>query len=104
MFPVSRERFEAAVMQAIEAIPAEFQPYLEDIHFLVADDSGLRLFGLYEGAGVLAETNLPPRITLFKDTHEHFAESWQELETQVRRTLEHEIGHHFQMGEQELPH
>ncbi len=104
MFPVSMESFEAAVAQAIEAIPAEFQPYLEDIHFLVAEDSDLRLFGLYEGAGVLAETAVPPRITLFKDTHEHLANSWQELVAQIRLTMEHEVGHHFQMEEDEMPH
>ncbi len=97
------DRFEAAVEQAIEAIPAEYQPYLENIEFQVAAASPEGLLGLYEGAGALDE-DWPQRITIFKREHERSAESWGELVEEIRRTILHEVGHHFGMDEEELPY
>lgn len=101
---VSIERFEEAVLAAVEAIPAGFQPYLQDIEFIVAERSPQGLLGLYEGAGVLFEGVLPPRITLFKEAHERASGTWEELAEEVRRTVLHEVGHHFEMSEDELPY
>jgi predicted Zn-dependent protease with MMP-like domain len=101
---VSMERFEEAVRAAIHAVPAEFQPYLEDIDFVVARRSPQGLLGLYEGAGALAADDFPARVTLFKEAHEAACETWEELVEEVRRTLLHEVGHHFQMDEDELPY
>ena len=100
---VSMKRFEEAVHAAIEAIPARYQPYLEDIEFVVARRSPEGLFGLYEGAGVLGETELPARVTIYRDAHEAACGTWKQLLAEVRRTVLHEVGHHFQMEEQELP-
>jgi predicted Zn-dependent protease with MMP-like domain len=61
--------------------------------------------GLYEGAGALAAGDwLPERITLFKRSHEEAADSMEELVDEVRRTILHEVGHHFGMEEEELPY
>ena len=47
---------------------------------------------------------LPNRVTIFKAEHEAEAESWDELVDEVRRTILHEVGHHFLMEEDELPY
>ena len=98
------ERFEQAVRAAVDAIPAEFQPYLEDIEFVVAERSPEGLLGLYDGVGALERGDLPARVTIFKAPHEAVSESWEELVEEVRRTVLHEVGHHFLMEEGELPY
>ena len=100
---VSMDRFEAAVEAAIESIPAEFQPYLENIEFVVAAASREGVLGLYEGAGALAD-DWPQRITLYKREHERQAGGWDELVEEIRRTILHEVGHHFGMEEEDLPY
>lgn len=104
MVKVSMERFEEAVRLAIEAIPAEYQPYLEDIEFVVAVRSPDGLLGYYEGSGALEPGGYPARVTIFKDTHERSAGTWEELVEEVRRTVLHEVGHHFLMDEDEMPY
>jgi predicted Zn-dependent protease with MMP-like domain len=101
---VSMERFEEAVRLAIEAIPAEYQPYLEDIEFVVALRSPDGLLGYYEGSGALDPGGYPARVTIFKGTHERSAGTWEELVEEVRRTVLHEVGHHFLMDENEMPY
>lgn len=97
------DRFEAAVGEAIESIPAAFQPYLENIEFLVAPSSSEGLLGLYEGAGAMDE-DWPQRITIFKREHEREARDWEGLVEEIRRTILHEVGHHFGMDEDDLPY
>jgi predicted Zn-dependent protease with MMP-like domain len=101
---VSRERFEQAVEAAIDAIPAEFQPYLAEIEFVVAERSPQGLLGLYDGSGALAAGGFPARVTIYKASHEAGCDTWEELVAEVRRTVLHEIGHHFLMDEGELPY
>jgi predicted Zn-dependent protease with MMP-like domain len=101
---VSMERFEEAVRAAIDAIPAQFQPYLDDVEFVVADRSPEGLLGLYDGAGALGGADFPARVTVYKAAHEAVCDTWPELVEEVRRTVLHEIGHHFQMEEGELPY
>lgn len=100
---VSMDRFEEAVGAAIEAIPAEFQPYLDDIEFVVASRSPDGLLGRYEGSGALEAGGFPARVTIFKEGHELACDSWEKLVEEVRRTVLHEVGHHFLMEEGEMP-
>jgi predicted Zn-dependent protease with MMP-like domain len=100
---VSRDRFEEAVRIAVDSVPPAFQTYLQDIEFVVAEASPDGLLGLYEGAGALGQSGWPARITIFQRAHEERCRTWRELRDEVRRTVLHEIGHHFQMEEQELP-
>ena len=98
------QQFEAAAQAALDGIPEEFQPYLENTVFIIEESSSKGLMGLYEGAGALGMGHgLPERITLFKRQHEAAARSLPELITEVRRTILHEIGHHFGMEEHDLP-
>ncbi len=97
-------RFEEAVRLAVEAIPDEYQPYLDDIEFVVAERSSGGLLGFYEGSGALEPGDYPARVTVFKDAHERSSDTWEELVEEVRRTVLHEVGHHFLMEEDEMPY
>lgn len=98
------EQFEAAAQAAVDSIPDDFKPYLENTIFIIEESSPEGLMGLYEGATALgAGEGMPERITLYKRAHERAAGSMQELVEEVRETILHEVGHHFGMEEDELP-
>jgi predicted Zn-dependent protease with MMP-like domain len=102
---VSMKQFEEAAQAAIDSIPEEFQPYLENTQFLIEERSPDGLMGLYEGGGALhAGEGMPERITLYKESHERAARSFPDLVEEVRRTILHEVGHHFGMEEDDLPY
>jgi predicted Zn-dependent protease with MMP-like domain len=99
------KEFEELVETAIASIPEEFLPYLENTVFLVQESSPEGLMGFYEGAGALhAGEGMPDRITLYKESHERASGSMKELVEEVRRTILHEVGHHFGMDEDDLPY
>ncbi len=98
------EQFEAAAQAAVDSIPDDFKPYLENTIFIIEEGSSEGLMGLYEGATALgAGEGMPERITLYKRSHERAAGSMDELVEEVRETILHEVGHHFGMEEDELP-
>jgi predicted Zn-dependent protease with MMP-like domain len=101
---VSMKEFEAAAQAAVDSIPDAFKPYLENTVFILEESSSRGLMGLYEGATALAAGDgMPERITLYKKAHENAAETVEDLIAEVRRTILHEVGHHFGMEEDELP-
>ena len=98
------KEFEELVQAAIDRIPKQFRPYLANTMIIVEESSPNGLMGLYEGAGALgAGEGYPERITLYKRSHERASRTMNELIEEVRRTLLHELGHHFGMEEDELP-
>lgn len=99
------KQFQDAAQAAIDSIPEEFQPYLENTEFILEESSPEGLMGLYQGAGALhAGEGFPERITLYKRSHEEASATLEELVEEVRRTILHEVGHHFGMGEEDLPY
>jgi predicted Zn-dependent protease with MMP-like domain len=102
---VSMKEFEDLVEQAIDSIPEPFQPYLENTVFIVEDASPDGLMGRYHGAGAMhAGEGLPDQITLYRRSHERAAANMRELVEEIRRTILHEVGHHFGMEEDDLPY
>ena len=98
-------QFEAAAQDAVDSIPDEFKPYLENTVFIIEESSPEGLMGLYEGATALgAGQGMPERVTLYKRSHERAADSMATLVKEVRRTILHELGHHFGMEEDDLPY
>ena len=98
------QQFEAAAQAAVDSIPDEFRPYLENTVFVIEESSPDDLMGLYEGATALAGLGMPERITLYKRSHERAAGSIDQLVDEVRKTILHEVGHHFGMEEDDLPY
>ena len=98
------KQFEDAAQAAVDSIPEEFQPYLENTVFVIEEGKADGNLGLYEGGTALsAGEAFPERITLYKRAHEAAASSWEDLVEEVRRTILHEVGHHFGMDEHDLP-
>ena len=111
-----RADFRRLVSEALETLPAEILEKMNNVEVLVAgsptpdqeaasgeeEDEGL-LMGLYEGTPLTERTTgyveLPDRITLFQDNIEAVCESEEEIREEVRKTVLHEIAHHFGMGE-----
>jgi predicted Zn-dependent protease with MMP-like domain len=111
-YRVKRDRFTRMAEVALAAIPENFQALLTNTMIVVDDLPDLDavregedpdVLGLYEGATAL-EHGLPERIVLYQRNHENIVADERELAEQVRETMQHEVGHHFGMEEDELPY
>ena len=63
------------------------------------------LMGLFEGRAVTEQEygeHLPNRILLFKRPIEEVCRSRAEIAYEIRRTLVHELAHHFGYSEEDL--
>ena len=118
-FRVARAEFERLVEAALATLPAEAAAALEEVPVEIHPrptarqerSVGLRrgslLLGLYVGVSLdrrSVEDNLrlPSAIYLFQDNLEAVCRSAEELAEQVRKTVLHEIGHHFGLDERQL--
>src|SRR5438094_860552 len=63
----------------------------------------LRQSALLDGA-LHAGEGMPDQITIYKRSHERATRDMKELVEEIRRTILHEVGHHFGMDEDELPY
>ncbi len=115
---LSRRRFQQLVEEALAQVPEAFRRALDNVHVVVEDwptaeqlaAVGLPedrvLFGLYEGTPLpergLEPPLLPDRITLFQGPLEEACDSEDALREEIRRTVLHELGHHFGLDEDRL--
>lgn len=109
VFEVSNERFEELAAEAVATLPAAISSRMDNVAIIVEDESrGRNLFGLYEGIPLtrryLASYNgvLPDRITLFQKTICQVCSSEDDVRAQVRKTVIHEIAHHFGISDPRL--
>jgi predicted Zn-dependent protease with MMP-like domain len=118
-YHVSKQHFGELVEEALAELPEEFSQFLEEVPVEVRDRpsaSQLRslsmrhgglLLGLYVGRprthrSVEESAHLPDVIYIFQEPIEAVCNREQELVEQVRKTVLHEIGHHFGMDERQL--
>jgi predicted Zn-dependent protease with MMP-like domain len=118
-YRVSKQRFDELVEAALAEVPEPFATYLEEVVVdvresptpkqmkLVGTRRGSLLLGLYHGRPRTARSvedsgGMPDVIYVFQDSIEQVVESEDELVTEVRKTVLHEIGHHFGMEEGDL--
>jgi len=104
---MSVEQFEALVAHALDEIPDGLRGAMENVAVLVDDESPPGgLFGLYEGVPLTSRGNysaaMPDRITIFMATICRASQSAEDVMQIVRKTVMHEVGHHFGIGEQRL--
>lgn len=94
--PGSQDQFEALVMDAIDALPEEFQRVLESVAVVMSDRGAeMQAYGQYYGDGVARE-RYEDRIVIYRDTLERdFGHDPDLLAQQVERTLRHELAHHL---------
>ncbi len=116
---MNREAFERLVSEALDTLPPEIAEQMENVEVVVElsptrrqlaaghAPPGHSLFGLYEGVPRTARTShyglvLPDKITIFQGPIEARCHGEEEIREQVRRTVIHEIAHHFGMGDEAL--
>lgn len=93
-------KFEALVAAAIDRLPDQLRPALDDTPVLVANlGSDKRVYGDYFG-DTLARSSQPDRIVLYRDTLERdFGHDRALLFEHIERTIRHELGRHLGKGD-----
>ncbi len=88
--------FETLVVDAIDALPEQFQRMLERVAVVVSDlGEEHDAYGHYFGDGVAFE-GIEDRIVIYRDTLERdFGHDRELLARQVEQTLRHELAHHL---------
>ncbi len=101
MVEVEPERFEAMVAEALDGLPPALGEIMSNVAVTVEHGEGpAGLLGLYQGVPLTRRTTtyagvLPDRITIYRRAICAFSHGDQDVVEQVRRTVVHEIGHHF---------
>ena len=119
---MDKAEFRACVQESLDAVPEPFRQYLDtvDVVILAAPTRTMRremrlkprevLYGLYDGVTVPerlrqaggASGILPSLIYLFRRAHLKDYPDPDELKAEIRRTLFHELAHHFGIDDDRL--
>jgi len=116
MDEMTETEFATLVEEALAELPEEIRRHLDNVAVTVADWPGAvelqragvryprQLFGLYEGVPLTkrgGHYNLvtPDRITIYRGPLLNAFDTPEALRRQIRRTVVHEIAHHFGINE-----
>src|SRR5438876_361322 len=116
-YRASKARFAELVQEALAEVPEPFAGFLEEVPVEIRARAsekekrklGLKendlLLGLYRGRprtqrSVEDSGRLPDVIYIFQEDIERVSGDEEDLVAQVRKTVLHEIGHHFGMDEE----
>ena len=105
---VDPDRFEEMVVVALDGLPEDLGRLMRNGAVTVEHDVGPPgLLGLYEGIPLTSRTTnyagvLPDRITIYRVAICRICWSEDEVVEQVRRTVIHEVGHHFGIDDDRL--
>lgn len=105
---VEPERFEEMVAAALDGLPAELGRLMSNVAVTVEHGPGPRgLLGLYEGIPLTSRTTqyagvLPDRITIYRQAICAICQTEDEVADQVRKTVVHEVAHHFGIDDDRL--
>lgn len=114
--PIDDAEFEVLVADAIDSLPEEIGARMENVEVTIADEppaSALRmlprghtLLGLYQGIPLTKRGHydraLPDRISIYKGPICRMSRTPTAIKEQVRRTVIHEIAHHFGIDDDRL--
>ncbi|GHO61328.1 hypothetical protein KSC_002200 [Ktedonobacter sp. SOSP1-52] len=112
--------FDRLVQEAVNSIPDEFQKHMDNLAILIEDEpdaetlervgtgDGRLLLGLYQGIPLACYGShyslLPERITIYQCTIEDYCQGdLDRIRAQVRKTILHEVAHHFSIEHEEMP-
>ena len=108
MIDVEPARFEEMVVAALDGMPAEFGRLMSNVAVTVEHGQGPPgLLGLYQGIPLTSRTTayggvLPDHITIYRQAICAICLTEAEVAEQVRRTIIHEIAHHFGIDDARL--
>ena len=85
---ISEEETRIAVLDALDSLPDAISDQLGEVAVVVEDSHPDGIMGVYDPVGGMR------RIVIFRNANPNAYE--------VRRTVLHEVGHHFGMNEQQL--
>lgn len=110
------ERFEELVAEALDSLPKEIIAMMSNVDVVIEDEPsaqkisrlarGGTLLGLYEGIPLTDRGHyagvLPDKITIFRGPISRSARTPDRIREQVRRTVIHEVAHHFGIDDRRL--
>jgi predicted Zn-dependent protease with MMP-like domain len=120
---LSMEEFKQIVRSAMDTLPAEFQPFMDNVVVEVMEwpdddllqragfteeeiDAGESLLGLFEPFEMPSDgidfTDYPHKLWIFKGPHEEEFEDPTRLRIEIRKTVIHELAHHFGWTDRDL--
>jgi predicted Zn-dependent protease with MMP-like domain len=127
MHRMSMKEFGRLVRRIMQTLPAEFEPHLHNLVIDVAEEpdaeflrragfsdeeieAGDTLFGFFEPlqlpspfAGDAVDVNdLQHRLWIFRNPHEDEFPDPKRLRTEIRKTVIHELAHHFGWSDRDL--
>ena len=111
--------FKRLVRRALDALPPEIAQLMDNVAVVVEDEPGPELlaemglsppetlFGFYQGVPQTERSSaygmvLPDRVILFQRPLEEASLSYGELVYEIKRTIVHEVAHHFGMDDARL--
>jgi predicted Zn-dependent protease with MMP-like domain len=108
--------FEDLVAEALDSLPPEFATSMENVQVVVEDEPpremlagmprGSTLLGLYHGIPLTKREQyanvLPDKISIYKGPIIRYARTPDAIREQVRKTVIHEIAHHFGISDERL--
>jgi predicted Zn-dependent protease with MMP-like domain len=108
MIEVEPGRFEEMVVTALDSLPEELGRLMTNVAVTVEHGPGPPgLLGLYEGIPLTSRGTqyagvLPDHITIYRQAICAICGSEQEVADEVRRTVIHEVAHHFGIDDSRL--
>lgn len=123
MGPMSMAEFKALVRSVMDALPNEIRPYLDNVVVEVADwpdddlllraglteeeiEDGETLLGLFDPFELPTDgidfTDHPHKLWIFKEPHEEEFPDPTRLRTEIKKTVVHELAHHFGWSDRDL--
>lgn len=105
---VDPERFEDMVAAALDGLPEDLGRLMRNVAVTVEHGAGPRgLLGLYEGVPLTSRTSqyagvLPDRITIYQQAICAICDTEPQVLEEVRRTVIHEVAHHFGIDDDRL--
>ena len=119
MVEIDRERFEAMVLAAVDALPDGFRDRIANVEFAVEDwgrvddyartrtPSNAMLLGVYRGIpltrrGAGYNMTLPDRIVIFQQPLQRMSRDEADLHERVQHVVRHEIAHYFGISDDRL--
>lgn len=112
----TRPTFESLVEEALDSLPDEIVAMMNNVEIVVEDEPpaellaglppGHTLLGFYHGVPLTGRGTyggaLPDKISIYRGPIVRKGRTARSIKEQVRKTVLHEIGHHFGIEEDRL--